>query len=138
MANHDLTGAAYPGNYGITSEKLSDMVVKKRYIDTTVTPLTNGDNYDVLAYPDNCVITEVFCITETVEGAAQTVDVRDNASPTTTCINDHDLNTDNAIGSYTTRMFKASADSINLLANADLTVCKFWVGIVYIPLSTKD
>ena len=137
MANTDLV-KGYAGNYNVGRQMLDQKVCVKRYIDTTVTPLTSGGDYSVIGYPANTLITRAGLITETVEGAAKSVDLRDDDDATTTLCNDHDLNTDNAITNYSTGIFKASAGNLNILANAAITAAKFWVYVEYTVMSTKD
>lgn len=136
MSTQDLiTGY---GNFSTYPEYLDRPILQKRYIDTTVTPLTSGDRYMVFSYPANTLILRAGVITETVEGAADTVDLEDDTSATTTLVNDHDLNTDNASSEYAGAVFKATAGQISLLANAAITAAKFWVYFESMQFQTTD
>lgn len=137
MAIQDLiTGY---GNHGVARQILDQPIVVKRYINTvTLGGLTSGDYYKIFAYDANTLIQRAWIVTETVEGAADTVDVTDDSSGTTTLCSNHDLNTDNAVTNYTGAVFKASAGQICIKPDAALTVAKFWVCVEYMKLSTND
>ena len=136
MATQDLiTGY---GNFSTYPEYLDRPIMQKRYIDTTVTPLTSGDTYKMFSYPANTLILRAGIITETVEGASDTIDLLDDTSATTTLVNDHDLNTDNVSGEYAGAVFKASAGQISVLANAAITVAKFWIYFESMQFQTTD
>jgi len=98
-----------PGGRDQIKLNVEGAVTRKAYIDASSTNLTSGDYYRLFEYGANTIIQNVHIITETVEGAADTVDVTDDESGTTTLCSNHDLNTDNAITNYRTGIFKNSA-----------------------------
>lgn len=136
MAIQDLV-TGY-NNFATYPEYLDRPILIKRYIDTTVTPLTSGDTYKMFYYPANTLIMRAGVITETVEGASDTVDLLDDTSATTTLVNDHDLNTDNVSGEYAGSVFKASEGHISVLANAAITAAKFWIYAETMQFKTTD
>ncbi len=139
MTIYDYTTKTYgAGNYGISRTILDQPTVVKRYIDTTVIPLSNGDTFQVIAYPADTVIAFAGIITDVVEGAAETADLLDDTSATTTLVNNHDLNTANTLTHWATGVFKASAGHVSILANAALTATKFWVYAMFLPVTSKD
>ena len=138
MAVNDWTTSSYPGNHGITKENVETVSLRKRYIDASANNMTSGDYYRLFYYPANTIIKRVFIVTETVEGAADTIDITDDESGSNTLVSNHDLNTDNAIGNYSTGLFKNTAGYISAKPDAALTVCKFWVGVELITVSTDD
>ena len=139
MASHDYTDKAYcaqEGNWASTKEFIrGHNIVIERAFSTATYNLTSGDDYDMIQYPDHSLIFNGYLITTTAEGATGTIDLRDNASPTTTMINDHDLNTDNTIGAYTTALWKPSAEQINILVNNNLDTAVFKIVIDMTVLS---
>ena len=124
------------GNRNVAREILDQEVVVSAYIDTSDKNLGSGDYYKLFDYGANTIINEIHVITETVEGAAETLDITDDTAGTTTLVSNHDLNTDNALSKYTTGLFKATAGQISIKPDAALTVCKFFVVAKLIKLST--
>lgn len=125
-------------NRNVNRQILDQEITVKAYIDTSVINLTSGDYYKLFDYDANTFINEVVVITETVEGAGDTLDITDDTIGTTTLVSNHDVNTDNAITKYTTGLFKASAGQISIKPDAALTVCKFWVTARLIKVTTSD
>lgn len=125
-------------NRNVNRQILDQEITVKAYIDTSTINLTSGDYYKLFDYDANTFINEVVVITETVEGAGDTLDITDDTSGTTTLVSNHDVNTDNAITKYTTGLFKASAGQISIKPDAALTVCKFWVTARLIKVTTSD
>lgn len=126
------------GNYGVARQIMDQPIVVKRYINAASDNLTSGDYYKIFAYEANTLIMRAWIVTETVEGAADTIDVTDDSSGTTTLCSNHDLNTDNAVTTYSGSVFKASAGQICIKPDAAITVAKFWVCVEYMKLSTND
>lgn len=115
------------GNRNVPRQILDQEVEVKAYIDCSANNLMSGDFYKLFDYPANTLINEVVVITETVEGAGDTLDITDDSVGTTTLISNADMNTDNAVSKYTTGLFKATAGQICIKPDAALTVCGFWV-----------
>jgi len=114
-------------NRNVPRQILDQEVEVKAYIDCSANNLTSGDFYKLFDYPANTLINEIVVITETVEGAGDTLDITDDSVGTTTLVSNADVNTDNAVSKYTTGLFKDTAGQISIKPDADLTVCKFWV-----------
>jgi hypothetical protein len=114
-------------NRNVNRQILDQEILVKAYIDTSAINLTSGDYYKLFDYDANTFINEVVVITETVEGAADTLDITDDSAGTTTLVSNHDVNTDNAITKYTTGLFKNTAGQISIKPDAALATCKFWV-----------
>lgn len=133
-----IYGTLQTSNRNVSRQILDQEVVVRAYIDTSSTNLGSGDYYKLFDYPANTLINEVHVITETVEGAGDTLDITDDTSGTTTLVSNHDVNTDNAVSKYTTGLFKATAGQISIKPDAALTVCKFWVSAKLIMYKTTD
>ena len=125
-------------NRNVPRQILDQEITVKAYIDTSAINLGSGDYYKLFDYEANTFINEVKVITETVEGAGDTLDITDDTSGTTTLVSNHDVNTDNAISKYTTGLFKASAGQISIKPDAALATCKFWVSVTFIKFTTSD
>jgi len=116
-------------NYNVGYRQLDNTVTYTRYYDSTATgyDIGNGEYIKVFAVPANFLLTEAYVITETVEGAAETIDLVDDDSATTTIVNDANLNSDNNVATINARKFYASAGYVCILGNADITAAKFWI-----------
>lgn len=125
-------------NRNVNRQILDQEITVRAYIDASAINLTSGDFYKLFDYDANTFINEVVVVTETVEGAGDTLDITDDTVGTTTLVSNHDVNTDNAITKYTTGLFKATAGQISIKPDAALTVCKFWVTARLIKLTTSD
>ncbi len=122
-----ISAALQTSNRNVNRQILDQEILVKAYVDASANNLTSGDFYKLFDYDANTFINEVVVITETVEGAVDTLDITDDTVGTTTLVSNHDVNTDNAITKYTTGLFKATAGQISIKPDAALTVCKFWV-----------
>lgn len=135
MAVQDLRGASYPGNYGVQQEGLKGQeYTVTRFIDTTVTPLTSGDDYKVMTIGAGVMLTDLLVNVTTVEGAAETVDVGDSSSATTFHSN---LSLNSAAITQTTafRLTPSTSDNdIRIHADAAITAAKFWIIAKFIRL----
>ena len=125
-------------NRNVPRQILDHEMTSRAYIDCSANNLTSGDFYKLFNYEANTLINEVKVITETVEGAGDTLDITDDSVGTTTLVSNHDVNTDNALSKYVTGIFKDAAGSISIKPDADLTVCKFWVVVTYVKVTTDD
>ncbi len=125
-------------NRNVNRQILDQEITVKAYIDTSAINLTSGDFYKLFDYDANTFINEVVVITETVEGAGDTLDITDDTVGTTTLVSNHGVNVDNAISKYTTGLFKATAGQISIKPDNDLGTCKFWVTARLIKLTTSD
>lgn len=133
-----VSDALQTGNRNVNRQILDQEMTVKAYIDTSKNNLVSGDFYKLFDYDANTLINEVKVITETVEGAGDTLDITDDSVGTTTLISNHDVNTDNDVSKYTTGLFKATAGQICIKPDAALTVCKFWVEVRLLKFSTLD
>lgn len=137
VAQDGLTG--YHGGYAAGSQLLDQDTVVTRFVDTTAFPvptpgLTSGDTYTLIAIPALSVLKEVIIVVHTVEGAADTVDIADSG---TTFIND--VSTNSAVATTGTNVPKYYPSALNLwvLANAAITVAKFFVIARYQKLDIR-
>jgi hypothetical protein len=125
-------------NRNVSRQILDQEITVKAYIDCSDTALVSGDYYRLFYYPANTFLNEVVVITETVEGAAETTDITDDETGTTTLISSADLNTDNAITKYTTGLFKPAVGYISVKPDHALTVAAFWVIAKFTTVKTTD
>lgn len=125
------------GNFGVVRRKLDQRVTLARYINCATYNLDSGTFYEIFKYPANTLLQKVYTITETVEGAGDTLDIVSTDAGADTLVSNHDVNTDNSVGESSTHVFKAAAGEICIKPDADLTVCKFWVVVEYLTLSTN-
>lgn len=125
-----------PGNYNIGKRMLDGTVTLVRYFDCSTDNLANGSYYKLFAVPADFVLLESYIAVVTAEGAAETLDLVDDDSATTTFMDDVDLNTANGVVKGTVRKLYSSAGDIAMLANADLTAAKFYVIITGQILNT--
>lgn len=124
------------GNYNVGKRNLDDTVTMVRYIDTSVDNLTSGGYYKIFAVPAYFALLKAYIVVVTAEGAAETLDLVDDDSSSTTFTNDADLNTANGVVANTTSGYYSSAGYICILANADLTATQFYVIVEGIILNT--
>lgn len=117
------------GNYNVGYRNLDGTVTYARYIDTTATnyDLGNGEYTKIFAVPDNFAVLDAYVVCDVVEGAAETIDIVDDDSATTTFVNDATLNTAGSTTATNARKTYQAAGYICILANAAITVAKFWV-----------
>ena len=125
-------------NRNVTREILDQEITQKIFIDTTVTPLTSGDYYRLFHYDANTIINEVLVTNHTTEGAAETTDITDDESGTTTLVSSHTCNDATTTTKYTTGLKKAAAGYISMKPDAALTAWKGWVVVKLIKLRTTD
>jgi hypothetical protein len=125
-------------NRNVPRQILDQEVVVKAYVDASANNLASGDFYKLFDYEANTLINEVLVITETVEGAAETLDITDDSVGTTTLVADADMNTAKSVSKYTTGILKTTAGQICIKPDAALTVCKFWVVVKLQKLTTSD
>lgn len=113
-------------------------VTRRAYIDTNANNLASGIFYRLFKYGANTIISDIHVVTETVEGAGDTLDITDDETGSNTLISNQDLNTDNAIKNYRTGLFVESAGYLCIKPDAALATCKFWVTAKFTPLTTGD
>jgi hypothetical protein len=129
MGNNVLTGPDYVGNFAFQAEDLKGQKwCKDRFIDTTVIPLTSADTYDILTIDAGILVTDVIVVVQTVEGAAETIDLGDDAAATA-FFDDLSLRSSTPVKYYT------AANTVRMLANAAITAAKFWVIVEGIRLA---
>ena len=116
-----------PGNYNIGKEVLDEVITMERYFDTTVDNLASGAYYKIFGVPDDFCLLEAYVSCDVVEGAAETIDIVDDDSATTTFVNDADLNVAGKITATNARKTYQAAGFICIMPNAAITAAKFWV-----------
>ena len=128
-----------PGGYNVGKKLSGEVVTLTRYIDTTATgyDLTSGEYTKIFAVPDNFSVLDAYVSCDVVEGAAETIDIVDDDSATTAFVNDATLNTAGSVTVTNARKTYQAAGYICILANADITVAKFWVIVKGIILDTN-
>lgn len=115
---HDLTTG---GNEGLPT--MSGLITVSAILDTVANPLGNGDTAQMIHVPAGTTVLAVTANVETVEGAAEDIDIGDD--------DDDDqyqsalsVNTLGPTVSDPTDAFAyKTANHINILANAALTAC---------------
>lgn len=129
----------YHGGYNAGSQILDQDTVVTRFIDTTAFPvptvgLVNADTYEIITIPALTVLKEVTIVVHTVEGAADTVSVKDGATTFITTVS-----TNSAVATAGTGVPKyyATLDTLDVLANAAITVAKFFVIARYQKLDIR-
>jgi len=127
------------GGYNVGKRLVGEVVTLTRYIDTTATgyDLTSGEYTKIFAVPDNFSVLDAYVSCDVVEGAAETIDIVDDDSATTAFVNDATLNTAGSVTVTNARKTYQAAGYICILANADITVAKFWVIVKGIILDTN-
>lgn len=133
---HDWT--ADVGNYNVGKQVLDEVITLSRYIDTTETgyDIGNGEYIKIFSVPDNFALLDAYVSCDVVEGAAETIDIVDDDSATTTFVNDANLNSAGAVTATNARKTYQAAGYICILGNAAITAAKFWVVVKGIILST--
>lgn len=128
MAVQDVlvTGATCK-NYGVAKQLPGMETEVVRYIDASSINLTSGDYYKAFYYEANTELYDFRVITETVEGASDTIDITDDQTGTNVIVSNADLNTDNNLAKQSTNYFKATAGYVCIRPDAAITVAKFWV-----------
>lgn len=127
------------GNYNVGHKDMDGMVTLVRYLDFSDTKynLASGSYYKIFAVPDNFALVDAYVSCDVVEGAAETIDIVDDDSATTTFVNDATLNTAGYLTATNARKTYQAAGYICILANADITVAKAWVIVKGIILDTN-
>ena len=108
----DNAGSLTIGGLQYSPEKIA---VLTAVWDATVNPLPNGDTRNLLAIPADCIVINTTAEVTTVEGAADTVDVR---LGTTVLINELDLNTLGGTTSATARVVPSGGEYLNVTTGA--------------------
>lgn len=122
---------------GIVTKTLdTGVMVNQISIDTTVTPLTSGQDYKLFTLPKGAMVISAGLGVSTGEGAADTVDLGVTGT-LTQFLDDKSLQTAGlSYASATTAAYLATADiSVVLLANAAVTAAKFTVYVAYVMLN---
>ena len=125
-------------NRNVTRQILDQIVTLRAFIDTTVTPLAAADVYPLFDYDANTYIKEANIIVDTVEDAADTLDLLD-AVGGSALINDRNMSSVGAGTKYSTGIIMTSAGKITLGdISAAITACKFWVVVEMVKLKETD
>lgn len=138
MAYTDHANGAFltrPGNYNIGKQILDEVITLSRYFDASTDNLTSGAYYKIWGVPDDFALLDAYVVCDVVEGAADTVDIVDDDSATTTFVNDATVNTAGSTTVTNARKTYQAAGFICILPNAAITVAKFWVIVKGIVLS---
>lgn len=126
------------GNYGVTKEYMDAPVVLKRFIDCSTDNLTSGSFYKLFAVPANFCVMEAYVVCHTAEGAAETVDIVDDDSATTTFVTNANVNSAGTITATNARKMFTAAGFIVARPDADLGTCKFEVIVHGVLIKTTD
>lgn len=140
MAYTDHANGAFltrPGNYSIGKKILDEGITLTRYFDCSVDNLASGAFYKIFSVPANFVVTEAYVSCVTPEGAADTIDVVDDDSATTTFVTNANVNSAGTVTATNARKVYTSAGFIVLRPDADLTVAKFYVTVKGYILNTS-
>jgi len=140
MAYTDHANGAFltrSGNYNIAKQILDEVITLSRYIDASTDNLASAAFYKLWSVPDDFCLLDAYVSCDVVEGAADTVDIVDDDSATTTFVNDATLNTAGAITATNARKTYQAAGFIVMTPSAAITVAKFWVIIKGMVLSTS-
>lgn len=135
-------GKNYPGNYEFNGANDAKPALKRRYHNCATDNLASGEYYTMFAVPANSIIRS-YAWTETVEGAAETLDVIWIAVTDTTAasgvsmISNHTLETDDTCSTGTV-IAQDAAGYVCVKPDAALTVGKFNLVIEIIPMSNND
>lgn len=97
-----------------------------RYFDCAANPLTSGDTYKVITFGAGVMVTGAWIMVATAEGAADTLDIGDSGSATA-FHNDLSVNSTGAVALTTQAKYYASADYVDVLANAAIAAAKFYL-----------
>lgn len=125
-----------PGNYNVGKQILDEVITLSRYFDCSDDKaLGNGEYSKIWAVPDDFALLDAYVVCDVVEGAADTIDIVDDDSSTTTFVTTATVNTAGTVTVTNARKTYQAAGFICILANADITVAKFWVIVKGIVLS---
>jgi hypothetical protein len=105
-------GSLTIGGLQYSPEKIAVLIAEW---DAATNALPNGDTRNLLAIPAGCIVINTTAQVTTVEGAADTVDVR---CGTTVLINELDLNTLGYSTSATARAVPSGGEYINVTTGA--------------------
>lgn len=126
------------GNYNVSKEILDEVVTLKRFIDASTYNMTSGSFYKLFSVPANFALLDAYVVCHTAEGAADTVDIVDDDSATTTFVTNANVNSAGTITATNARKLYTAAGFIVAKPDADLTVCKFEVIVRGVVIKTTD
>lgn len=134
---HDWTKD--PGAYNVGKKLTGEVVTLTRYIDTTATgyDIGSGEYIKIFAVPDNFSVLDAYVSCDVAEGAAETIDIVDDDSATTTFVTNANINSAGAVTATNARKTYQSDGFICIHGDAAITAAKFWVIIKGIILDTK-
>lgn len=124
-------GSLTVGGIPYSPERIS---VLQAVFDASATPIPNGDTHNLLAIPEGFLVLYSSAKVTTVEGAADTLDLR---CGTTVLINELDVNTAARTNSATARMVPSGGEYINFTtgaAAAAVTVAVVEVSVLVIDM----
>ena len=125
------------GNYNVSTKILDQEITLTRYIDTSTDNLTSAAFYKIYSVPAGFMLTEAYVTCVTAEGAADTLDIVDDDSATTTFVTNASQQVANVVTATNARKYYAAAGFIVVRPDAALTACKFYVTIKGIVLNTN-
>lgn len=116
-----------PGNYGVGKQCLDEEVTRVMFVDTTKYPLGNGEYTKLFFVPAGTIITEVYVVCHTAEGAAETIDITLGDATTTTLVSNASMEVANVVTATNARIYVASDTYIAVKPDAAITAAKFFV-----------
>lgn len=125
------------GNYNIGAKILDQEITLTRYIDASTDNLTSGAFYKLFSVPAGFTLLDAFVTCVTAEGAADTLDIVDDDSATTTFVTNASMEVANVVTATNARKHYSAAGFIVLRPDAALTVCKFYVTIRGLIVNTS-
>lgn len=125
------------GSYNVTKKILDGVITLSRYIDCSVDNLASGAYYKIFSVPDNFCLIDAYVSCDVAEGAADTIDIVDDDSATTTIVSNANVNSAGTITITNARKTYQAAGFIVMKPDAALTVAKFWVIIRGFVLNTS-
>lgn len=140
MAYTDHPNGAFltrSGNYNVGKQILDEEITLTRYIDTSTDNLTSGAFYKLWSVPAGFVVLDAFVTCTTAEGAADTIDIVDDDSATTTFVTNANVNSAGTVTATNARKHYSAAGFIVMRPDAALTVCKFYVTIKGLVVKTS-
>lgn len=125
------------GNYNVGRTSEDSLVTRKRFIDFSTYNLERDAFYKLWEVPANFAILEAYGICETAEGA-DTFDIVDDDTPTTTILNDVSLAAAGTVTNTNARKMYTDTGYICIMPNADLTTGAAEIVIIGVNVKTTD
>lgn len=140
-ATTDLTTNKYPGNFNMEKSGIEAVQTRARFIDCTVTPLTQNGVYKLFSLPAGSLILDGFTVSVAAEatvtfalGNSATADTLRSAAVIGTAGTTVALTT---VSTHNIAVIAADNEIQMTVAAAAATAAKFWVVIRYITSNAK-